>query len=72
MLLTIMIPNLISYTEQMRGMADSPERRVIIAKNAIFFIVRDLPWVVENHRLTYELVHPWLKNYKPGYISEHC
>jgi ABC-type transport system substrate-binding protein len=54
--------------EQMRGMADSPERRKIIHRmNEIF--VDNMPWVVETHRIAYSLTQPWLKNYKPGYMG---
>jgi len=54
--------------EQVRGMADSPERRKLIGQmNAVF--VKELPWVLESHRIGYTLTMPWLKNFKEGYMG---
>jgi oligopeptide transport system substrate-binding protein len=53
---------------QMRGMEDSPERRKIIRQMQDIF-VRDLPWVVGAHRVLINLVQPWSKNFKAGYMG---
>ena len=34
-------------------------------------LVEDAPWIFGVHRMSYGLVHPWLKNYKPNEF-EHC
>lgn len=54
--------------EQMRGMADSPERRKIIRQMLDIF-VQEVPWIVEAHRVRYTLMTPWMKNFKGGYMG---
>lgn len=56
--------------EQMRYMADSPERRQIIRRMMEIFAT-DMPWLPGIHRVTYGLSQKWLKNYKPGYMGGH-
>lgn len=43
---------------------DSPERTALY-QQMVKMIVEDCPWIFGAHRLSYALVHPWLKNYKP-------
>ena len=54
--------------EQVRGMQDSPERRKLIHRMIEVF-AEEMPWVAESHRISYSLTHPWLKNFKPGYMG---
>ncbi|HVJ64454.1 MAG TPA: ABC transporter substrate-binding protein [Bdellovibrionota bacterium] len=53
---------------QMRGMEDSPERRKVIRQMQEIF-VRDMPWIVGAHRITINLVQPWSRNFKAGYMG---
>jgi ABC-type transport system substrate-binding protein len=55
------------YT-QVRGMADSPERRAMINQMKAIF-VREMPWIVEAHRIRYNLSHAWISNYKADYMG---
>lgn len=44
-------------------MNDSPARTELYKKMADI-VIEDTPWIFGAHRLTFNLVHPWLKNYK--------
>lgn len=54
--------------EQVRGMVDSPERRKLIRRMKEIF-VEELPWIVETHRIAYQVNMPWTFNSKPGYMG---
>ncbi len=54
--------------EQVRGMVDSPERRKLIRRMKEIF-TEELPWIVETHRLAYQVNMPWTYNSKPGYMG---
>jgi ABC-type transport system substrate-binding protein len=54
--------------EQVRSMADSPERRKLIRRMQDIF-VENLPWIPERHRIRYTLIRPWTKNAKLGYYG---
>ena len=49
--------------EQARVMDDSPERTELYKRMAAM-VVNDAPAIFLTHPLSYELVQPWLKNYK--------
>jgi ABC-type transport system substrate-binding protein len=49
--------------EQARVMEDSPERTALYQRMAAM-VVEDAPWIFMTHPLAFELVQPWLKNYK--------
>ena len=50
--------------EKVRIMADSPERTALYQQMAEI-VIKDCPWIFEQHPLSYGLHHQWLKNYKP-------
>ncbi|NRA54294.1 MAG: ABC transporter substrate-binding protein [Gammaproteobacteria bacterium] len=54
---------------QMKTMADSPERLAII-KQMIDIYHRDLPWASGFHPQSFVLNNQWMKNYKPHGISQ--
>jgi ABC-type transport system substrate-binding protein len=54
--------------EQVRIMADSPERNVLF-KKMVAIITEDVPWIFGVHRLAYSLRQGWLLNYKPHPIG---
>jgi oligopeptide transport system substrate-binding protein len=49
--------------QQMAVMRDSPERREII-KKMVKILEEDMPWVPHDHRISFAVVHPWIKNTK--------
>jgi len=49
--------------QEMRVMRDSPERREIIKKMVKIF-EEEMPWVPNDHRLSFTVVHPWMRNIK--------
>ncbi|MDR2259883.1 MAG: ABC transporter substrate-binding protein [Azoarcus sp.] len=53
--------------EQMKVMADGPERQAIIDRMAAI-LRHDAPWVFWYHPKAYSLQHGWMKNRKPGMI----
>ena len=54
--------------EQMASMADSPKRRQII-QQMIRIARTDAPWLFAWQPDSYALHQPWLKNYKPRFVS---
>ncbi len=48
---------------QMKVMRDSPERREII-KKMIKVFESEMPWIPRDHRISWTVVHPWMKNIK--------
>ncbi len=49
--------------EQSLRLQDSPARTELYKKMSKI-VVEDNPWIFGVHRLTYQLQHPWLKNWK--------
>jgi oligopeptide transport system substrate-binding protein len=49
--------------KKMSVMRDSPERRAMI-KRMVKILEEEMPWVPNDHRIGFVLVHPWLKNVK--------
>jgi len=56
--------------EQVRGMADSPERRKLIS-DMIKIFEEQMPWIPGVHRVASFLNSGRLKNYKGGYMGPH-
>lgn len=54
--------------EIMRNMPDSPERLDLIRRMVALFH-EDMPWIAGFSRVSFVLVPPWRKNYKPLGIS---
>lgn len=48
---------------KMRVMRDSPERREII-KQMVKVFESEMPWIPNDHRIGFVLIHPWLQNVK--------
>ena len=46
------------------SMKDGPERTALYQK-MVKILVEDCPWIFGSHRLAFNLVQKWLRNYKP-------
>ncbi len=55
---------------QVRGMADSPERRRLISQ-MVKIIEKEIPWIPGVHRITHWLNSKRLKNFKANYQGPH-
>ncbi len=53
--------------EQMKGMADGPERQAVIDR-MVELLRHDAPWIFGYFDKEYALFHSWVRNEKPGKI----
>jgi ABC-type transport system substrate-binding protein len=49
--------------EKTLGMPDTPARTAVY-RQMVKIVVEDCPWIFGAHRIAFNLVQPWLKNYK--------
>ncbi|MFZ9595788.1 MAG: ABC transporter substrate-binding protein [Bdellovibrionia bacterium] len=42
------------------------EQRSRLYRQMVALLIEDCPWIFGSHRLSYVLLQPWLKNYKPN------
>jgi oligopeptide transport system substrate-binding protein len=51
--------------EELASLSSGPARTKIYSQ-MVELLVEDCPWIFGSHRMSFVLIHPWLKNYKPN------